>query len=154
MSCTEFPGVWGDEEIAEGDRAPDEQLEHGYLGGLSLPSAAIQGREVEEVIRIALAWDNLERIARSHGICPRCAAQVERRLTVCENHDASEGPCEACGSRDRVRYRTNCPNCPYAPKSSVYLGPYGYTPFLDFITSHGFNPVTMTVEQNEVLSDA
>lgn len=98
----------GDTETAD-DSAPEEQLKHGYLGGLSLPSAAIQGREIEEVLRTAFAWDYLQRLGRSPGICPRYAAQLERLLTVCEIHAASDGLCETCGSKHQVRYHTTCP---------------------------------------------
>lgn len=77
LSCTECPGLYGEGIVAD-ESAPEEQLEHGYLGGLSLPSAAVQDREVDEVVRTAFAWDFLERMARAHGICPRCAAQVNR----------------------------------------------------------------------------
>lgn len=153
LSCTECPGLWGG-TVAVDDSAPAEQLEQGYLGGLSLPSAAIQGREVEEVLQTAYAWDFLERMARSHGICPRCAAQIDRWLTVCENHDADDGLCEACGSRNRVRYHTNCPNCHDETEGTAPVGLHGATPTMEFITSHGFNPVTPTENQMEVLTDA
>lgn len=150
VSCTECAGLYGESD----DPAPEEQLEGGYLGGLSLPSAAIQDRETEAVLRTAFAWDFLERLARSHEICPRCAAPIERWLTVCKDHDPNDGPCEKCGSRYRVGCHTDCPNCHDETEGLVAVGLHGYTPVMDFITTHGFNPVTPTAEQWEVLTDA
>lgn len=153
MSCTACEGLYG-QAVGLDDPAPDEILNHGYLGGLSLPSAAIEGRTPEEVLRTSFTWDFLERIARSKGICPRCAAAIDRWLELCEDHDAADGLCEHCGSPYRGRFHTACPNCRNETEGLVPVGLHGYQPVVDYLTDHGFDPVSPTDDQWETLTAA
>lgn len=151
-SCTECPGLYAGS--SETHAVPDELLEHGYLGEASLPPAAIEGRNASEVFRTAISWDFLERIARSKGICPRCSAAIEMTLTVCESHDHGDGICDTCGSRYAVKYECACPNCPHTGEGLLPTALHGNTEVLDFITSHGFDPVTPTEDQWMTMSDS
>lgn len=152
LSCTECPGMYGS-ELAAGESAPDEQLTHGYLGGLNLPPAAVQGRDPTDVVRTAIKWDFLERLATSSGICPRCSAPMERTLTVCDEHDADDGLCEACGTRNQVTYEATCQNCPLRNVGPLPSGLQANTDVIDFLTDHGINPLSPTQAQWETVAD-
>lgn len=152
VSCPDCAGLFSESE-AQGP-VPDEQLEQGYLGGASLPPAGVEGRDAGEVIRAALAWDFLERIALSKGICPRCSAAVERTLTACENHDASEGLCETCERRYQEVITVTCPSCPLTGEMVLPAAVHGYPQVLNFVTAHGFDPIVPTAEQWAAMSDA
>lgn len=152
VSCPDCPGLYG--EASTDDPVPDEQLEQGYLGAASLPPAGIQGRNAEEVFRAALGWDFLERIAMSNDICPRCSAVVDRTLTVCENHDPSDGLCERCHNKYQAMFSATCPNCPFEMEGLVLTAVHGYPEVLNFVTAHGFNPVVPTKHQWQTMADA
>lgn len=151
-SCPECEGLYG--RSTTDDPVPDEQLEQGYLGGASLPPAGIEGRAPSEVLKASLAWDFLERIALSNGICPRCSAAVDRKLTVCENHDTSDGLCTQCNNRHQELFTATCPNCPLEVEGLLPTAVHGYTEVLNFITAHGFNPVVPTKHQWQTITDA
>lgn len=145
LSCTECSGLYGG-SIVVGESAPPEQLEHGYLGGLSLPPAAIQGRSPAEVLRTAWTWDVLERMATSAGICPRCSAPVEQFVDVCDEHDASSGICEECGSQREINHEVTCANCHYHQVGLFPVALNANTDLLEFITAHGYNPITPSAD--------
>lgn len=151
-TCPECPGLYG---VADtDDPIPADQRDQGYLGGASLPPAAIRGRDAAAVHQAALAWDFLERIALSNDICPRCSAVVDRALTACADHDASDGLCQVCDRRHQELFTVECPNCPLTVDGLLPAAVHGYPAVLDFVTRHGFNPVVPTAEQWEAMSDA
>lgn len=152
FSCTECEGSYDPSE--SDDPIPEEQLNQGYLGGLSLPPAAVQGRSVEEVVQTAWTWDFLERIARSHDICPRCSAKINRSVEVCEDHDASDGLCEECGRTRQVIHSHSCPNCHDEADGPLGTAVHGYTEPLHFVTSNGFNPIAPIEGQMERMREA
>lgn len=152
LSCTECPGYYSGTRVAD-ESAPDEQLERGYLGGLSLPPAAIQGRTPLEVVQTAWTWDFLERLASSSGICPRCSASTVTTVEVCENHDSTGEPCEVCNSIRMITHDTTCDNCQYRQTGPFPIALNADTDLLAFVTSHGYNPVRPSVEALRELSD-
>jgi Zn-finger nucleic acid-binding protein len=151
-SCPGCSGVYGAD--ATDDRIPEEQRDHGYLGRASFPPAAIQNRDLLDVLQASLAWDFLERIAISNGICPRCSAVVDRRLTACEDHEAGEELCEECGHRHQELFTAECQTCPMKSVGILPTAVHGYPVVMEFETSHGFNPVVPTREQWVAMGDA
>lgn len=152
LSCTECPGIYGGESV-EDERAPNEQLDHGYNGGLSLPSAALEGRTPSEVLRAAWHWDALERLALATGTCPRCSAAVEYSIHICQDHDAADGPCEECGTHRMLTKETTCPNCPFAVRGSLVNAFIANTDLIAFLTAHGYNPITPTADYARMMRD-
>lgn len=152
LSCSECEGLYAGED----EKAPvhDDLLDEGYLGVASLPPAAIQGRSPAEVLQAALTWSFLERLAMSNAVCPRCAAKVDRRLEICEDHDMGEGLCESCDWQYPVSFEATCPNCPYAMEGLLQTALHGHPVALDFVTDQGFNPVRPTRDQWERMSEA
>lgn len=152
LSCPDCSGLY-DAEDAD-DPLPDEQREHGYLGGAALPPAGIEGRDPREVFLAAHGWSFLERIALSNGICPRCSGAVDRRLTACDNHQSGDELCDACGRRRPELWTAECPNCPLEVSGSLPSAVHGYPPVINFITAHDFNPVVPTEEQWVAMGEA
>lgn len=153
LSCTECPGYY-DGSIATEDSAPEEQLAHGYLGGLSLPPAAVKGRTASEVYRVADTWAALETLAGAEDICPRCSAPIEQAVDICDDHDTSDGPCEQCDSRWQVTLESTCTICPYTQVGSLLLHLSSNTDLIAFMSNRGFNPVRpidvrQVLERNE-----
>lgn len=150
-SCPECEGYQGSADTD--DPLSEDQLGHGYLGGATLPPAGIEGRDAAEVLQAALAWDFLERITLSNGICPRCSAAVERSLSVCENHDSGDGRCEHCNNEHQELCTVTCPNCHLEQEMILPSAVHGYPIVLNFVTAHGFNPVVPTKDQWETMRD-
>lgn len=138
LSCTECPGAYGGTFTAD-EYAPDEQLEQGYLGGLSLPPAAVPDRSPLDVLRTAWTWDILERMAAASGTCPRCSAAVETTVAVCEDHDASDGLCEGCSSRRMIIHQVTCENCHFNQVGPFPIALSDNTDLIAFWTAHGYD---------------
>jgi hypothetical protein len=152
MYCTERAGRYSHayEEDRTGRRADE-----GYLGRLPLPPAGLRDRTPTEVLRAAWTLGNLEILAISAGICPRCSATVDRTLRVCEDHDTSDGLCAECHGRQAVRLTVSCTNCIFGSGSIFSITLVSNTHLLDLLTDHGLNPVVpdSTRQVNEVHGD-
>ena len=136
MYCTECPGIVRPED--PGDRSATE---FGTLGAISLPPAGVQGRTPTELLDAADVWTNLDILAISAGVCPRCAGSVEHAVTVCEDHDASQGTCDRCGRRYAALFGFECATCHYAEDGIAIVCLLATTELLSFLTEHGANPL-------------
>jgi DNA-binding HxlR family transcriptional regulator len=137
LFCTDCDGTYGEEHSSDGGRtAPD-----GYLGRLPLPPAGLEGRTPDEAVRAAWTWANLEIMALSSGLCPRCAATVETAVYVCDDHDPGDGVCAACDRRHEVGVGFQCTNCILHTGGALSVGLVARTPLLDALTDAGHNPV-------------
>ncbi|WP_267161481.1 winged helix-turn-helix domain-containing protein [Halovenus salina] len=113
----------------------------GYLGRLPLPPAGLKGRSPTAVFRAARMWSNLELIAVSAGLCPRCSATVERELLVCDDHEADDGVCPACESSFAVRLVARCTNCIYTTGTGAAWGLLATPELTGFLFEQGLNPL-------------
>lgn len=139
LSCTECEGFYGQ----SGDPLPEE-METGYIGGLTLPPAGVAGREPEELISVGWTWNALEWMVGGNGICPRCSAKIDTSIQVCEDHHVDGSLCERCDTRHAVQYASSCSNCLYAGEGAAVFDLLNNTDFLEFLTSHNLNPITGT----------
>ncbi|MFB6191755.1 MAG: helix-turn-helix domain-containing protein [Haloarculaceae archaeon] len=152
LLCPACAGKYGRAYAEDRTGSP---VEGGYLGRLPLPPAGLRGRSPTEAMRAAWTWGNLEILAISAGICPRCSATVERTPTVCEDHDAGEGLCEECGDLYAVGLHAACTNCVFETGGEFSVALTAETELLDLLTDHGLNPVAPAPASrvNEVHSD-
>lgn len=145
LSCTECAGAFG-ESMTEHDAVPEEQRQHGFLGGLPLPPAGVTGRTAFEVVQAANIWGSVEVLMTANGTCPRCSATVDSSVSVCEDHDATDGLCSECDFRYMVHIETNCINCPYTMNGASALWLVADTDFLNFVTGHGIDPISRSAD--------
>lgn len=136
--CTSCPGSFRPTRAQESFEVED----HGYLGRLSLPPAGLQDRTPQEIVEAAWIWGELEVMAMSTGVCPRCSADLERSIDVCPDHDASEGLCETCGRRYAANINVDCSNCIFGAGGLFTVALAATIPFLEFLTTHDVNPLT------------
>lgn len=150
--CTACAGKYGRAYAEDRTGSP---VEEGYLGRLPLPPAGLRGRSPTAAMRAAWTWGNLEILAISAGICPRCSATIERTPTVCEDHDPGEGLCGECGNLYAVGLHASCTNCVFETGGEFSVALTAETELLDFLTDHGLNPVAPAPASrvNEVHSD-
>ncbi|GAB7014056.1 DUF7351 domain-containing protein [Halolamina salina] len=136
--CTECTGAYGDTHASSGADVPEE---YGWLGGMPLPPAGLNGRTADEVLQAAFGLGQTEFVTASSGICPRCSARTDRSIEACEDHETDDGVCSTCGRRRSVVFGSACTNCNFATGGGVLQGLFAETEFLRFMTDHGLNPV-------------
>lgn len=135
LFCTECSGAF---EHSEYD---DEQSDRsGFVGRLELPPTGSRNRTPQEAYRTAQIWANLSRMARSHGVCPKCAGVIDLSYEVCDDH-MDEGFCENCGSVLPIHLYNECQNCIYRSHTTIGSLFYGRSPMLKFLLDNGANPV-------------
>lgn len=138
LYCTECAGHYSD---TEDSRESTFGIEHGWLGGLSLPPAGIEGRSHDEILRAGSAWGHLEILAAAYDICPRCSARVEHSVRVCENHVVDEDLCEHCHRRQATQVYRECTNCIYNGHGMFLTHLLGSPDLRTFVWEHGIDPI-------------
>lgn len=130
--CTECPGL----------RSKEDPTGDGHLSGYFLPPAGVKGRTPEELFEAAWTWTHLELLSLSSDICPRCSATVDVGMSVCEDHETGASLCDECTNRYAMRLHFRCPNCIFSVTGTAPVYLISHTRLLDFLTSHGRNPVS------------
>ena len=127
------------------------------VGGVGLPPAGVHNREPSELLHTGEIWSVAHGQASARGVCPRCAAPVDRSVNVCENHDPDGGHCGACDQRFGVTTTTSCTNCIFGGESIFTAYLLGNTDLMGFLIDHGIDPIQpnafhLTEFDEEVLS--
>lgn len=137
LHCTECDGIVRESHI-DGDRFAG----FGNHGFIPLPPAGVRGRTATEVLHAAELWVVTEMRAAARGVCPRCAATVDRSISACEVHDTDDGRCGECGRRFEATVRTRCTNCLFGAQLGIpaYLGVH--TELMGFMLECGIDPVS------------
>ena len=154
LYCTECDGTFGESAI---ESKAEQDHPHGYLGGMALPPAGVQGRTPLELIRAASAWGHLQLLAGAYGVCPLCSARMENRPVVCESHEAAGGLCPNCERRHAVQNDRHCSNCVYKMRGPFVTQLIGSLDLRLFIGEHGIDPIADGLDwgwvyEEEVLS--
>jgi DNA-binding transcriptional ArsR family regulator len=143
LYCTECAGTYGDlsarrpTPIAE--TVPTVPDDLGYLGAFFLPPAGVETRTPEQAYRAGMAWEMLEYLAISNGICPRCSSAIDRAVQVCESHDETEGLCGTCGNRKAINMQVACRNCIYRNRGTFVDALYNDPEVMAFFTANGIS---------------
>lgn len=89
----------------------DHQI-RGFLFTASFPPAGLVDRTPEEAFR-AMVTKGIGDLQSFHrGVCPFCTGRTTRTMTVCREHDVSEGSlCDACGRRRLTSVSLECSRC-------------------------------------------
>ncbi|MFB6361156.1 MAG: ArsR/SmtB family transcription factor [Halobacteriales archaeon] len=134
--CTQCAGTFEYSDMETGSAGT------GFLGQTPLPPAGIQGRSPHEIVEAAATWGNLELLAGSSDICPRCSARVENSVNVCQNHDSTEGLCNQCHRHHRIGIEQVCTNCIYSISGVFSLYLRTNPDMMSFQMDHGLNPAS------------
>lgn len=155
LYCPACGGTRGDGSTTTTGRAIDSE---DVLGILDLPPAGVVDRTPTEVLETAQFWTTGEAISIARGVCPRCSAGLEKSVDVCEEHDASGGPCARCGQRFRLTIRHTCTNCIFTVNSPFATNLLDEPDLMGFMLDHGIDPLAQSgfhisaLEGEEVLS--
>lgn len=141
LYCTGCEGTYGD----AGTRRPSQMAATvstvpdnlGYLGTFFLPPTGMRNRTPEDAYRVGMAWEMLEYLAISSGICPRCSGAVGTSVRVCTTHDDVDGLCADCGNKKAVHLHVDCRNCIYRNQGTFVYLLYGTPELMAFLTTHG-----------------
>jgi len=151
MYCSECPGALRHEDPREQLATDDDMF--GHIGNMSLPPAGVHGRTPTEMLQAAQAWKHLDVMADSAGFCSRCSGIIEHSVTVCKDHDGTEGICDHCDRRYAVLFEAECATCHYHKRGIAPMCLLAKTELLSFLTDHGGNPLipdTFDVEPGAV----
>lgn len=142
--CSECGGNYDDSYEPGGPATPPSQDRLGYL---PFPPAGIRNRSPHEVLEAALTWFlfDIERITA--GLCPRCSAEIEVGLLVCDDHDYGEGMCGQCGRRYAMMTQSQCTNCIYEMVFVSGLSLMATPELRAFLIDHGLDPVAPRFER-------
>lgn len=97
MRCSECEGYWD---------AMD-----GTVGHFTFPPVGLRCRDHDDILLATFPYIFTSYDVAAEGVCATCSAPIEGTLTVCEDHDASEGPCQACGTVFRGLATWACSTC-------------------------------------------
>lgn len=137
--CTNCAGNY---ERAYSDTDDGQIVDDGYLGRYPFPPSGLDGRTPDEILRSAWTWGNLEILALSAGICPRCSATVAYERYVCTDHDETDSRCAKCDRRQAVALSAECTNCIFEAGGAAVIGLVADPHLLQFLVDHGVNPVS------------
>ncbi len=85
------------------------------------PPAGVENRTPDEVLHAATRYILHITHVMLDGVCPVCACAVEHELSVCPDHDTTEGICETCDSRFAGFVRMACSSCRAPNSAPVWL---------------------------------
>lgn len=136
--CTDCGGTRSDSSatVDEPTEASDD-----IVGGVGLPPAGVHGRTPTELLRAAEIWSVAHGQATARGVCPHCSAPINRSVRVCEDHEPSDGPCDACGQRFGITTAISCTNCIFGGESVFTSYLLGDTHMMAFLIDHGIDPI-------------
>lgn len=152
IRCSDCPGTFAGSET---DAPFLDAHPYGTVGVLPLPPAGIAERTPRGVLDATIVWTITEFLALASGVCPRCSVAIDWSLSVCEDHDASEGNCDSCNTRHAVNVDYDCPNCTHEEA----IVPAGFNLFLSvpelmsFFSPRGIIPAMPSWETTAPMFD-
>jgi hypothetical protein len=142
LSCTACVGDFDESALRE----REGEGESANLANMWFTPAGVRGRTASDALRTASTTNHLDAMALSSNICPRCSAQVDHSVSVCESHDADGGLCDACDSRLAVWFHFRCTNCIYDRVVSAGMAFLDVPELLVFVGEHGLNTSSRAIE--------
>jgi hypothetical protein len=142
VSCPDCRDVDGGAPVQD----PDTDTEQGTLATMPLPPAGVEARPAMDLLRAAATQGHLDTLAAESGVCPECSAVVERSVSVCEDHEVTEGFCGRCDHRLAVRREFRCTNCRYERSATPVTALVHVPELTTFLVDHGLDPTADFVE--------
>lgn len=138
IRCTECPGTFPGRTSTS---SAFGELPHGAITLYYLPSAGLKDRTPDEQLKSVLAYTFSESMAMGNGVCPRCAANIEFELEICEDHDVGEDFCQHCQSRFPIVVVSRCVNCGHLSKGTIRFYLSTNPTVRSFFESRGIDPI-------------
>lgn len=109
------------------------------VAGFQLPPEGVQTRSPEGILEASVAYTVGKVRIMADGVCPECGGETDQQFLPCDDHDASDGICDTCGSRFAAVFRFICSTC-----RNDLLGPgwaplSGHPALISFYHEHGVN---------------
>jgi DNA-binding transcriptional ArsR family regulator len=111
------------------------------VGKVGVPPAGVHDRTPTEVLRVGELWSVRMAQALARDVCPDCSAAVEHSVHVCEDHDPSDGRCDACGQRSAITVTSRCTNCILDQRYNLSALLLADTEVMAFMIEHGIDPL-------------
>lgn len=148
--CPECPGTYGHTALPGVSIDPEDR---GYLGKDNLPPTGVTGRPPETVLETATLWTHLRLLKPANGLCPHCSAALDTSVSVCTDHDVTDGLCDECAYRHGVRIEHRCTKCIFA--ANGFFVDWLLTDFelVTFLVAHDVNPVSPNPEDRRIWTD-
>lgn len=125
VRCTECEGFWS--------------RRRGEILAFSLPPGGLRDRPVDDVLDATIVY-TLNRVATmSDNVCPDCGGTVDASLTVCPDHDAEQGICEACNEHFLGIITHVCTACKNAFRTPSWEPLTNHPDVVAFYSDHDIN---------------
>ncbi len=131
----------GGRRSASSHPSGEAQAPNDVVGSLGLPPAGVEGRTPSEMIRAAEVWTVTQGQAVARDVCPWCSAALEHAVSACEDHDPSDGRCDACDRRFASLVHVSCQNCIFEQDSPLTARLLSDTTLMAFMLDHGIDPL-------------
>lgn len=125
VRCTECEGFWSQRG--------------GAIVGFDLPPEGLRDRTPDEILDATIVYALQRVTTMSNGVCPDCAGTVDASLTVCEDHDAGDGICDACGEHFLGIITYVCDSCKYDFRTPSWEPLTDHPEIVDFYHDHGID---------------
>lgn len=126
--CTECEGRPSGADTDEPD---------GFLSSFTLYQAGLRGRTPDEMYAARVVRDRQIQETLAHGVCHGCCGRVESTLSVCPDHDATDGPCVACGRPEVARIVRQCVRCTTRVSQPPAVAVLSHPAVVAFYYDHG-----------------
>lgn len=109
----------------------------GTVFGFGLPPAGLRDRDPDEVFAATVAYSVRRFETMVDGVCPECGGPTDASLSVCADHDASDGICDECDVAFCGVVRLECSACRFAWRSPSYAPALSHPAVVAFYHDHG-----------------
>lgn len=114
-----------------------DMSQDGQIFQFEFPPAGCADRTAAGRLRAAFSFQ-LHRIeAMMDGVCPTCGGHVDWWLDVCEDHDAADGICDACGNPFIGLVRWRCRTCKASLWGPSWSPAMKHPAVVSFFYTHG-----------------
>lgn len=141
--CTECAGTFADREATS---EAFGTLPKGTIDLAYLPAAAVEGRTAREMLEASDVWSASEDVALYNGVCSRCAGNIERSVSVCQDHDDGGEVCEECHTRLGITVSSNCTNCSHETQGTLLVHLMADPAFRSVFDSRGIDVIATPLE--------
>lgn len=125
--------------------APGKADIDGALLGCYIEPAGVSHWSPEQLYAATITSALLQARSLFNGVCPTCSGPVDGNLTLCPDHDATDG-CEQCGKLVGISARFQCRICKYFGVPNPSWLPLYHPAVISFYDDHG---VSTRVQAND-----